>query len=61
MKNNDFLIETENSYFVKKEDKAKLENLQDFHYLSEYIENSETSFSFFNVIGFYKEKTVVII
>lgn len=61
MKNNNFLLETENSYFIKKEDINKLKTLEDFNYLSEYIENSEVSSSYFNVIGFYKEKTVIIL
>lgn len=61
MKNNNFLLETENSYFIKKEDINKLKTLKDFNYLSEYIENSEVNSSYFNVIGFYKEKTVIIL
>lgn len=61
MENNDFLIETENSYFIKKEDIEQLKNLEDFCFLSDYIEKSEVMPSYFNVIGFYKEKTVIIL
>lgn len=59
--NTDFLIETENSYYIKKEDIGELEALTNFVPLSAYLENAPVTNSFFNVVGFINEKTVIVL
>ena len=59
--NTDFLTETENSFYIKKEDVSKLNDLENFIPLDAYLENAPVTISFFNVIGFINEKTVIVL
>ena len=57
----EFLIETDNSFYIKKEDIKKLAKVENYVPLSACLENADESNSFFNVIGFIREKTVIVV
>lgn len=55
-----FLTETELCYYCKVENLNKLKKIEEFIPLSHYLEDTEVLPAYFNVIGYIKEKAVII-
>lgn len=60
MNNHNFLTETEMCYYCKIEHLPKLNQLEDFVPMSAYLEETEVLPAYFNVVGYIKEKAVLI-
>lgn len=55
-----FLTQDETYIYCKKEDISKLQDLENFIPLENYIEDAEVRKSYYNVIGYIDFKQVVI-
>ncbi|MBR3832585.1 MAG: hypothetical protein IKJ72_03035 [Mycoplasmataceae bacterium] len=55
-----FLIETEMCYYCKIENLNKLKMLEEFVPMSHYLENADVLPAYFNVVGYIREKAVLI-
>lgn len=57
----DFLTQDETYIYCKKEDILKLQDIENFIPLENYIENAKVRKSYYNIIGYINFKQVIII
>ena len=57
----DFLTQDETYIYCKKEDILKLQDIENFIPLENYIEDAQVRKSYYNIIGYINFKQVIII